>query len=64
MTPVEYFIMVDRFATISLRESKYKFILPTREPRLFMEENVSRRQCDQIGQFIGLWATFQSLSNN
>ena len=56
--------MVDRFATISLRESKYKFILPTREPRLFMEENVSRRQCDQIGQFIGLWATFQSLSNN
>ena len=23
--------------------------------------NVGRLQCDQIGQFIGLWATFQSL---
>ena len=26
--------------------------------------NVSAKQCDQIGRFIGLWATFKAFGNN
>ena len=29
--------------------------------RKLEDQKVSELQCDQIGQFIGLWATFQSL---
>ena len=28
------------------------------------EEEGGRRQCDQIGRFIGLWATFRAFGNN